>query len=257
MSGDLTEVGTGVNLFVAGEVRGVARWFNDTSDVLSIDDDDLVETIAFVNKGGMTFLSPILPDLRASCARRAAASRTWRSSLVRPMSHAWSSRTSRARCPTVTPWCSTCPTGRRPASRPRRESRHPPGWSRRAHSPPSDAPPRRWRSSGSATTPHPGLNFTDLDRERRQQAFIASLAVQLSHAGTFTDPARLSALIGVATQNIAVDPGLDLLTLAVRPPVWPRAASPSPRCRSSTSVAIRSARTSTSSIRRGEGDQKL
>jgi len=64
MSGDLTEVGTGVNLFVAGEVRGVARWFNDTSDVLSIDDDDLEETIAFVNKGGMTFLSPILPDLR-------------------------------------------------------------------------------------------------------------------------------------------------------------------------------------------------
>ena len=33
------EVGTGVNLFTAGEVRGVARWFNDTSDVLSIDDD--------------------------------------------------------------------------------------------------------------------------------------------------------------------------------------------------------------------------
>lgn len=64
MSGDLNEVGTGVNLFAAGQVRGVARWFNDTSDVLSIDDDDLDETIAFVNKGGMTFLSPILPDLR-------------------------------------------------------------------------------------------------------------------------------------------------------------------------------------------------
>jgi phosphohistidine swiveling domain-containing protein len=64
MSGDLSQVGTGVNLFAAGEVRGVARWFNDTSDVLSIDDDDLDETIAFVHKGGMTFLSPILPDLR-------------------------------------------------------------------------------------------------------------------------------------------------------------------------------------------------
>lgn len=64
MSGDLNEVGTGVTLFVAGEVRGVARWFNDTSDVLSIDDDDLEDTVAFVNKGGMTFLSPILPDLR-------------------------------------------------------------------------------------------------------------------------------------------------------------------------------------------------
>jgi len=65
MCGSLNEVGTGINLFPAAEVRGVARWFNDTTDVLSIDDDDLDETIAFVNKGGMTFLSPILPDLRA------------------------------------------------------------------------------------------------------------------------------------------------------------------------------------------------
>ncbi|GEL26034.1 hypothetical protein PSU4_49880 [Pseudonocardia sulfidoxydans NBRC 16205] len=62
---DPTDVGTGVNLFTAGEVRGTARWFHDTSDVLSIDDDDLEETVAFVNKGGMTFLSPILPDLKA------------------------------------------------------------------------------------------------------------------------------------------------------------------------------------------------
>jgi phosphohistidine swiveling domain-containing protein len=65
MSDDLAEVGTGITLFTAGEVRGTARWFNDTSDVLSIDDDDLETTVAFVNKGGMTFLSPILPDLRA------------------------------------------------------------------------------------------------------------------------------------------------------------------------------------------------
>jgi len=64
MSG-LSQVGVGLNLFAAGEVRGVARWFHETADVLSIDDDDLADTIAFVNKGGMTFLSPILPDLRA------------------------------------------------------------------------------------------------------------------------------------------------------------------------------------------------
>jgi hypothetical protein len=38
MSRDLSEVGTGVNLFKAGEVRGVARRFNNTSDVLSIDE---------------------------------------------------------------------------------------------------------------------------------------------------------------------------------------------------------------------------
>ncbi|HEY0814051.1 MAG TPA: LCP family protein, partial [Pseudonocardia sp.] len=60
---------------------------------------------------------------------------------------------------------------------------------------------------------HPRLNFTDLDRERRQQAFIASLAYQLKQAGTLADPARLAALIGVAQQNTAVDPGLDLLAL--------------------------------------------
>lgn len=65
MSDGPNEVGTGANLFVAGEVTGAARWFNDTSDVLEIDDEDLEHTVAFVTKGGMTFLSPILPDLRA------------------------------------------------------------------------------------------------------------------------------------------------------------------------------------------------
>lgn len=58
-------VGSGTNLFVAGTIRGTARWFNNTADVLSIDDEELEATIAFVNKGGMTFLSPILPDLCA------------------------------------------------------------------------------------------------------------------------------------------------------------------------------------------------
>ncbi|HEY3716524.1 MAG TPA: PEP-utilizing enzyme [Jatrophihabitantaceae bacterium] len=65
MSDGTEEVGSGVNLFIAGEVYGTARWFNETNDVLSIDDDDIENTIAFVNKGGMTFLSPILPDLKA------------------------------------------------------------------------------------------------------------------------------------------------------------------------------------------------
>jgi LCP family protein required for cell wall assembly len=57
-------------------------------------------------------------------------------------------------------------------------------------------------------------NFTDLDRERRQQAFIASLAYQLKQAGTFGDPATLSAILNVAKQNTAVDSGLDLLSFA-------------------------------------------
>lgn len=63
---------------------------------------------------------------------------------------------------------------------------------------------------------NPQLNFTDLDRARRQQAFIASLAYQLKQAGTFTNPARFSAIINVAKGNIAVDAGLDLPSLAQR-----------------------------------------
>ena len=61
---------------------------------------------------------------------------------------------------------------------------------------------------------HPSLNFTDLDRERRQQAFIASLAYQLRQANTFTDPVKLSKIIDVAKQNTAIDSGLNVLALA-------------------------------------------
>lgn len=57
-------------------------------------------------------------------------------------------------------------------------------------------------------------NFTDLDRERRQQAFISSLAYQLKQAGTFTDPSKISGIINVAKQNTAIDSGLDLLEFA-------------------------------------------
>ncbi len=63
-------------------------------------------------------------------------------------------------------------------------------------------------------TAHPGLPFTDLDRERRQQAFIASLAYQFKQAGTFTDPVTLSGLINVAKTNVAVDTRLNLLSFA-------------------------------------------
>ncbi|MBY8857242.1 hypothetical protein K7711_12200 [Nocardia sp. CA2R105] len=65
MTSSAAHAGTGVNLFATEDISGIARWFEDTSDVLSIDDDDLEDTIAFVHKGGMTFLSPILPDLKA------------------------------------------------------------------------------------------------------------------------------------------------------------------------------------------------
>jgi LCP family protein required for cell wall assembly len=57
-------------------------------------------------------------------------------------------------------------------------------------------------------------NFTDLDRERRQQAFIASLAFKLKQAGTFANPGNLQKILDVAEQNIAVDDGFDLITFA-------------------------------------------
>lgn len=65
MTSSAAHAGNGVNLFATQDIIGTARWFEDTADVLSIDDEELAETIAFVHKGGMTFLSPILPDLLA------------------------------------------------------------------------------------------------------------------------------------------------------------------------------------------------
>ncbi|GBE66716.1 transcriptional regulator [Mycobacterium sp. MFM001] len=51
--------------------------------------------------------------------------------------------------------------------------------------------------------------FTDLDRTRRQQAFIVSLVNALRRNGTLSNPARLRSLLDVAKQNVAVDAGLD------------------------------------------------
>src|SRR5450759_3750606 len=61
---------------------------------------------------------------------------------------------------------------------------------------------------------HPSLNFTDLDRERRQQAFIASLAYQMKQADTFVNPLKMTEILDVAKQNTAIDSGLDLLSLS-------------------------------------------
>jgi LCP family protein required for cell wall assembly len=57
-------------------------------------------------------------------------------------------------------------------------------------------------------------NFTDLDRERRQQAFISSLSFKLRQAGTFTSPTKISAILNVAKRNTAIDSGLNLLDFA-------------------------------------------
>jgi len=52
--------------------------------------------------------------------------------------------------------------------------------------------------------------FTDLDRTRRQQAFIVSVVRALRRSEALSIPTRLRALLDVAQQNIAVDAGLDL-----------------------------------------------
>ena len=52
--------------------------------------------------------------------------------------------------------------------------------------------------------------FTDLDRSRRQQAFIVSVVSALRGGGALSNPARLRALLDVAKQNVAVDAGFDL-----------------------------------------------
>jgi LCP family protein required for cell wall assembly len=52
--------------------------------------------------------------------------------------------------------------------------------------------------------------FTDLDRTRRQQAFMVSLVSALRRSGALSTPTRLRALLDVAKQNVAVDAGFDV-----------------------------------------------
>jgi LCP family protein required for cell wall assembly len=59
---------------------------------------------------------------------------------------------------------------------------------------------------------HPELNFTDLDRERRQQAFLSSAAQQLKSAGTLANPVKLSALVDAAKKDIVIDNAFDLMS---------------------------------------------
>ena len=52
--------------------------------------------------------------------------------------------------------------------------------------------------------------FTDLDRTRRQQAFIASLVTALRRRAVLSNPGVLHHLLDVVKQNVAVDAGFDL-----------------------------------------------
>ncbi|MFD9303846.1 LCP family protein [Streptomyces sp. NPDC060048] len=56
-----------------------------------------------------------------------------------------------------------------------------------------------------------GLTMGDLDRTKRQQAFLAGVTHKLNQAGTFTDPVKLIKLIDTAKQDVVTDQGWDLL----------------------------------------------
>ncbi|MFF3016056.1 LCP family protein [Streptomyces sp. NPDC057939] len=57
-----------------------------------------------------------------------------------------------------------------------------------------------------------GLEMGDLDRTKRQQAFLAGATQKLNSAGTFTDPVKLVKLIDTAKKDVVTDSGWDLLS---------------------------------------------
>ncbi len=59
-------------------------------------------------------------------------------------------------------------------------------------------------------------DFTDMDRTRRQQAFIASLVTALRRSGALDSPSTMRKLLDVAKQDVAVDAGFDLADFAQR-----------------------------------------
>lgn len=59
----MNELGTGTPSYRFASVTGRAKWFRSPSDVIESIDSDLESTIALVESGGTTFLSPILGRL--------------------------------------------------------------------------------------------------------------------------------------------------------------------------------------------------
>jgi LCP family protein required for cell wall assembly len=59
-----------------------------------------------------------------------------------------------------------------------------------------------------------GLNGGDLDRVRRQQAFLAGLANRLFSAGTLADPTKVGNLVDALTKAVVLDKGWDLISFA-------------------------------------------
>jgi LCP family protein required for cell wall assembly len=61
-----------------------------------------------------------------------------------------------------------------------------------------------------------GVFLSDLDRSRRQQAFISSLATQLKQKGTLTDLGKVNAILDALKDKIAVDQGLNLVDFGLK-----------------------------------------
>ena len=59
-----------------------------------------------------------------------------------------------------------------------------------------------------------GLPDGDLDRIRRQQAFMASMAHTVLSAGTLADPAKLGNLIDAVQKTVTIDQGWDVFSFA-------------------------------------------
>ncbi len=56
--------------------------------------------------------------------------------------------------------------------------------------------------------------ISDLDRIARQQAFLAGMAKNVLNAGTFTDPAKLNALVSAVQGSVVLDKGWDIVSFA-------------------------------------------
>ncbi|WP_052207082.1 LCP family protein [Sinomonas humi] len=61
-----------------------------------------------------------------------------------------------------------------------------------------------------------GVALSDLDRERRQQAFISSLLTQLKQKSTFTDINKIEGILNAVKDKMAVDQSLNLIDFGLK-----------------------------------------
>ncbi|AMU22214.1 LCP family protein [Mycobacteroides abscessus] len=59
-------------------------------------------------------------------------------------------------------------------------------------------------------------SFTDMDRTRRQQAFLVSLLAAVRQGGAMSNPAAIRNILNVAHENVAIDSGLNIVDFAAR-----------------------------------------